>query len=80
METCNGYFSHIIHPDDREMVEQSISEQLKNNQFYSLRYRILRKDTTSLWIYERGSSVINEYGEQFILSFLFAPDEQKLTE
>ena len=80
METCNGYFSHIIHPDDREMVEQSISEQLKNNQFYSLRYRILRKDTTSLWIYERGSAVINEYGEQFILSFLFAPDEQKLTE
>lgn len=64
-----GYtFRGLVHPDDLEMVEESIAYQIatdENNLDY-VEYRIIRKDGTINWVEDYGHFVSTEtYGDVF---------------
>jgi diguanylate cyclase (GGDEF)-like protein/PAS domain S-box-containing protein len=50
-------FNDIIHPDDRDCVEQAIQGSLENSQRYEIEYRIIRKDGEVRWVSDRGTAV-----------------------
>lgn len=69
--TCAGYWERIIYPDDRKMVRDEISKQLKTSSIYDVRYRVIGSDKKLIWIYERGKHMFDEDGQSIFLSFLF---------
>jgi PAS domain S-box-containing protein len=60
-------FSNLIFEDDKLMVKTTIQNAIKNNEQYSLEYRIIHKDGGIRWVFERGQAVLE--GENQI-SFL----------
>ncbi|MEC4819024.1 MAG: PAS domain S-box protein [Scytonema sp. PMC 1069.18] len=52
----------VIHPDDRQRVENTIVEQQKTGQS-DIEYRIIRPDGSICWIRDRAFSIRNELGE-----------------
>jgi PAS domain S-box-containing protein len=47
-------YTSLIHPDDREHVEQSVWEAVNANRPFTLEYRILHRDGSVRWVLERG--------------------------
>jgi PAS domain S-box-containing protein len=60
-------FSSLIFEDDKMMVKSTIQQAIKNNEQYALEYRIIHKDGSIRWVFERGQAVVE--GENQI-SFL----------
>ena len=56
-------YASIIHADDAEMVERVVFEHVKKREPYDLEYRIVRKDGSICWIYERGRGVYDAQGK-----------------
>jgi PAS domain S-box-containing protein len=48
-------FASIIHPEDREYVETSISNSINLNKSFSIEYRIVDSRGTIRWVWERGA-------------------------
>ena len=47
-------FASVIHPDDREQVEQSVMEAANAHRPFTLEYRIQHRDGDVRWVLERG--------------------------
>ena len=47
-------YASVIHPDDREQVEQSVWEGVNASRPFTLEYRILHRDGSVRWVLERG--------------------------
>ena len=47
----------IIHPEDRESVEQIVSQAIANKQSFILEYRMIHADGSIRWIYEKGQGI-----------------------
>jgi PAS domain S-box-containing protein len=47
-------FTSVIHPDDREQVQQSVLAGVDANRPFTLEYRIQRRDGAERWVLERG--------------------------
>ena len=60
-------FTSIIHPDDREMVEHTVAAGLKEQEPYVIDYKIIHKDSTIKWVYEKGQGIFNENDELMYL-------------
>jgi PAS domain S-box-containing protein len=65
-------WADITHPEDREMVWNSVQESLQHKRPYQLEYRILHCDGSVHWVWEQGEGVRDEEGnvvalEGFIL-------------
>ncbi len=62
-----GYtFRGMIHPEDLEMVEQSIRRQISDKDLDYVEYRIIRKNGEIRWIEDYGHFVhTNKYGDIF---------------
>ncbi|MBN1414029.1 MAG: PAS domain S-box protein [Bacteroidales bacterium] len=56
-------FASIIHPDDRERVNDTITIGIENFQQYSIEYRIITHKNSIKWVTETGRPVYNEAGE-----------------
>jgi diguanylate cyclase (GGDEF)-like protein/PAS domain S-box-containing protein len=77
IETMSGYpasdfiksrvrtFASLIHPDDRQAVEDAVDDALQRREPFILEYRIMRSDGGIAWVYEKGQGV-------------FGPDEEVL--
>ena len=69
IETMSGYpasdfigsrvrtFASIIHPDDRQAVEDAVDAALQRREPFILEYRIVRADGGIAWVYEKGQGV-----------------------
>lgn len=55
-QLTNNSFQGIVHPEDLDMVEQSIQEQIADSQYDLdyVEYRIIRKDGSIRWIEDYG--------------------------
>ena len=55
----NKLFSYckIIYPDDRPMVWSTIQEAVKKKSAYDIEYRIVKKDGTTKYVWERGQGI-----------------------
>lgn len=60
-------WASIIHPDDRQLVEQEIFSAVAAHQPFTLEYRIIHRDGTIRWIYERGRGIFSELGNLLYL-------------
>lgn len=67
-ELTGNSFKGIVHPDDLEMAEKSIHDQIKNSKYGIdyLEYRIIKKDGTVRWVEDYGHYIETErYGGIF---------------
>jgi len=55
-------FADLIHPDDRQMVEDLILDQLDSGPGYELSYRIVTAGGESKWVWERGKAIHGDDG------------------
>ncbi|MBK1880720.1 histidine kinase dimerization/phospho-acceptor domain-containing protein, partial [Pelagicoccus mobilis] len=53
-------FASIIHPADLLTMEKTVTTSIAQKGRYALEYRIIRKDKTIRWVFERGSLASNE--------------------
>lgn len=60
-------YASVIHPDDRERLEQLVMEAIALKQSWVLQYRIMHKKGHLLWVEERGKAEFDDNGQ---LSFL----------
>ncbi|HNV86258.1 MAG TPA: PAS domain S-box protein [Candidatus Omnitrophota bacterium] len=60
-------YSSIVHPDDRALMEQAISEGAKQGKPYAMEYRIIHSDGSIRWVYEQGQGCFGEDAK--LLSF-----------
>jgi len=55
-------FASIIHPDDRELLDQKVQEGLTAGRFYTYEYRIINRQGDCRWVYEKGQGVYDAAG------------------
>jgi PAS domain S-box-containing protein len=56
-------FVKIIHPEDREMVDQDVQQALQSGEKLLIEYRIVLNDGSIRWIAARGQRHLNSTGE-----------------
>jgi diguanylate cyclase (GGDEF)-like protein/PAS domain S-box-containing protein len=72
-------FASVIHPEDRQAVEQGVDEALGRREPFILEYRIMRADGGVAWVYEKGQGVFGPDGEVLWLDgAIFDITERKL--
>lgn len=70
MEMVNNnmvIYNDLIHPDDRDMVWQSVQEHLKENTPYHLIYRIITRQKQVKWVSEHGRGIYSSSGDLLAL-------------
>lgn len=50
-------FAALLHPEDRESVQNAIQEALTGNGIYDHEHRMIRKDGQIVWVHDRGKVV-----------------------
>jgi PAS domain S-box-containing protein len=60
-------FASIIHPDDRQMVQETIRKAVLLKQPYQLEYRIVTADGNIRWAYETGQGIFDTDGDGRLL-------------
>lgn len=63
-----GLISNCIHPDDRNMVNFEVSQQISESGQYVVEYRMKKRDGSYIWVHDLGRRVIAENGKPAILS------------
>ncbi|MBW4680292.1 MAG: MASE1 domain-containing protein [Microcoleus vaginatus WJT46-NPBG5] len=56
-------FLQFVHPDDRELVNESLTQALSDHTPYSIDYRIVRSDGTQRTVHEQVEIILNQAGE-----------------
>ncbi|HUW25689.1 MAG TPA: EAL domain-containing protein [Gallionella sp.] len=56
-------FLNIIHPDDRERVNQAYTQSLKDKQAYDIEHRVIMADGRIKWVREHCASNFDESGK-----------------
>ncbi|TLX74056.1 PAS domain S-box protein [Labilibacter sediminis] len=73
-------YNDIIHPDDRDRVNDSIDWHTRLNEVFTLGYRIVCKNKQVKHVWEQGICVLNEKGEQYLEGIVTDISEQKAAE
>ncbi|MEQ8960247.1 MAG: PAS domain-containing protein, partial [Coleofasciculus sp. C2-GNP5-27] len=53
-------FTHCLHPDDRDRVNQRVADAIQTKQDYICDYRIIHNDGTQHWIAAKGRAFYDE--------------------
>ena len=56
-------FASLIHPDDVNMVHQTVTSGLDKKQTYTIEYRIIDANNAIKWVYERGKAIFDSQGD-----------------
>ena len=67
LQESKGEMSGLIHPDDVVYCQRKKEECLQNGDTFSIKYRMLRKDGSYIWVVENGKFVL-ENGELLFYS------------
>jgi signal transduction histidine kinase len=67
----DGLISHIIHPDDRKMVDDEVDRQLAASDHYMVDYRMRRKDQSYIWVHDFGKVTKSVDDEDVIISVCY---------
>ncbi|OGP15692.1 MAG: hypothetical protein A2052_07455 [Deltaproteobacteria bacterium GWA2_54_12] len=75
------FFLGMVHPDDRELVDRSVNEALRNRQPYSIDHRIVLPDFSTRLIHEAGEVFFDPDGSPVrMVGTVQDITERKLTE
>jgi PAS domain S-box-containing protein len=64
-------FASVIHPEDREQVERSVTEAVDAGRPFSLEYRIRHRDGDVRWVLERGQAQESGDGRRWLDGVIF---------
>jgi PAS domain S-box-containing protein len=64
-------FVSVIHPDDREQVERSVTEAVDAGRPFNLEYRIVGADGDVRWVLERGQALEPGDGRRWLVGAIF---------
>lgn len=71
-------YASLIYPDDKKIVDEAIEQAISINEPYKIKYRIIDKEGTIRWVFERGRGVFDESGRfQWLDGFIFDITHQK---
>lgn len=56
-------YASVIHPDDRQLVEDVTWASLQEHRPYVIEYRLVHANGTVRWVYEKGQGVFSSKGE-----------------
>lgn len=74
-------YTHLIHPEDRDLVEVIINHGIVTQEPYILDYRIVHPDGSIRWVYEQGQAVFDSEGNPLYLDgVIFDVTERKQAE
>lgn len=74
-------YASIIHHDDAAAVEKIVLEQIKKHKPFVLEYRIIHKDGSIRWVYDKGRAVYDKKGNVLFLDgVVFDVTERKLVD
>jgi PAS domain S-box-containing protein len=71
IDSSRRTFARVIHPDDRQQVEQSVREAVNARRPFSLEYRINRRDGDERWVLERGQAQESGDGRRWLNGAIF---------
>ncbi len=60
IDNAERSFTSVIHPDDREMVDAAVQEGVGKKRPYIIEYRVIHKDGSVKWVYEKGQGIFGE--------------------
>ncbi|MEM7758581.1 MAG: PAS domain S-box protein [Cyanobacteria bacterium P01_A01_bin.40] len=93
IETISGYcaselienqvrtYTSIIHLEDRDLVEDTIQQAISKQEPYMVDYRIIHRDSSIHWVYERGQAIFDCQGNTLFLDgVIFDISERKRAE
>lgn len=60
-------FAELIHPDDRQQVEDEVKTACDSSARYQLSYRLITADGTLKWVWEQGIAIPGGDGESLVL-------------
>ena len=69
-ERFDNRLMELIHPEDRSMVRQEFTRQLKKGTEVQLEHRVVLKDGSVHWVYNQSRLVTEASGGEVICSFL----------
>jgi len=55
-------YAQIIHPEDRCYVREQVEAAMRTGTRFEIKYRIIAKDGTVKWVWERGSEPLDDKG------------------
>ena len=55
-------YEDIIHPADRTRVRREVYQAIDNNRSFDIEYRMLHRDGSTRWVWERGSAIDSPQG------------------
>jgi PAS domain S-box-containing protein len=73
-------FASIIHPDDREQVEDNVARAIREGRIFALEYRITRADGSLAWVLDRGQEAHTSTGRSWLDGVVFDITDRKLAE
>jgi PAS domain S-box-containing protein len=65
-DLCNSRmcdYSSLIHAGDRTTIERAVMAAASQRQPFAIEYRILHKDGTIRWVYDKGRAAVGEDGQ-----------------
>ncbi len=60
-------FASLVHPEDRATVDGAVAEGLAARLPFTAEYRLLHRDGTTRWVYEKGQGIRSDSGELLCL-------------
>ena len=73
-------FTSIIHPDDRKKIEDQIEATIKKKAPYTLEYRIMHRNGSIRWVYEKGQAIYEDDSVLWLDGIIYDMQEQKEVE
>jgi len=81
VETSYENFINAVHPDDRALVEQSISKAVKDGKVYEIEHRVVWQTGELRWLLERGAVTYDSDGNPaHMLGVVQDIHDRKMTE
>jgi diguanylate cyclase (GGDEF)-like protein/PAS domain S-box-containing protein len=56
-------YNDLVHPDDRQLVWDCVQEACQSGERYQLEYRVLHRNGETMWVWEQGQAVWDEFGD-----------------
>lgn len=81
IESARVSYGNLIHPEDRQMVWNSVQNSLKTREHFQIMYRIITQGRRVKWVWEKGRGIFSSEGKLVALEGLVIDiTERKLAE
>ncbi|WP_027721092.1 sensor domain-containing diguanylate cyclase [Maridesulfovibrio zosterae] len=67
----------MVHPEDRNKIKSNIEKSLSKNESFTVEYRLMQKDGSIRWIFEKGTKLVDQ---DSVVGFILDITERKKRE